>query len=242
MPTTKVNAEELNVNEEVVVNNENVVNDTVVNAPVEDQVEAPATDEVATNDAPTITVDMLRGKPYKEIVAGLKAMPDWTAKNGLKVTNVGFDRDQVDEQGRPKGYSVSISVGSKLDAYLMADATKGEVGDEYGYVKTTSSTVFTSAIQVAAILKQNEEIMLANAVLSNPKSLLTILEGARISVFAKEYAAGETESSPFSAKEGTYVFEHDTIRYYIYDIVLGSTAKMLKQQIMMLQAQNLLNM
>lgn len=185
---------------------------------------------------------MLRGKPYKEIVAGLKAMPDWTAKNGLKVTNVGFDRDQVDEQGRPKGYSVSISVGSKLDAYLMADATKGEVGDEYGYVKTTSSTVFTSAIQVAAILKQNEEIMLANAVLSNPKSLLTILEGARISVFAKEYAGGETESSPFSAKEGTYVFEHDTIRYYIYDIVLGSTAKMLKQQIMMLQAQNLLNM
>ena len=176
MPTTKVNAEELNVNEEVVVNNENVVNDTVVNAPVEDQVEAPAADEVATNDAPTITVDMLRGKPYKEIVAGLKAMPDWTAKNGLKVTNVGFDRDQVDEQGRPKGYSVSISVGSKLDAYLMADATKGEVGDEYGYVKTTSSTVFTSAIQVAAILKQNEEIMLANAVLSNPKSLLTILE------------------------------------------------------------------
>ena len=242
MPTTKVNAEELNVNEEVVVNNENVVNDTVVNAQVEDQVEAPAADEVATNDAPTITVDMLRGKPYKEIVAGLKAMPDWTAKNGLKVTNVGFDRDQVDEQGRPKGYSVSISVGSKLDAYLMADATKGEVGDEYGYIKTTSSTVFTSAIQVAAILKQNEEIMLANAVLNNPKSLLTILEGARISVFAKEYAAGETESSPFSAKEGTYVFEHDTIRYYIYDIVLGSTAKMLKQQIMMLQAQNLLNM
>lgn len=233
MPTTKVNAEELNVNEKVVVNNENVVNDTVVNAP--------AADEVATNDAPTITVDMLRGKPYKEIVAGLKAMPDWTAKNGLKVTNVGFDRDQVDEQGRPKGYSISISVGSKLDAYLMADATKGEVGDEYGYVKTTSSTVFTSAIQVAAILKQNEEIMLANTVLSNPKSLLTILEGARISVFAKEYASGETESSPFSAKEGTYVFEHDTIRYYIYDIVLGSTAKMLKQQIMMLQAQNLLN-
>lgn len=242
MPTTKVNAEELNVNEEAVVNNENVVNDTVVDAPVENQVEAPAADEVAANDAPTITVDMLRGKPYKEIVAGLKAMPDWTAKNGLKVTNVGFDRDQVDEQGRPKGYSVSISVGSKLDAYLMADATKGEVGDEFGYVKTTSSTVFTSAIQVAAILKQNEEIMLANAVLNNPKSLLTILEGARISVFAKEYAAGEVESSPFSAKEGTYVFEHDTIRYYIYDIVLGSTAKMLKQQIMMLQAQNLLNM
>lgn len=233
MPTTKVNVEELNVNEEAVVNNENVVNDTVNDAPV---------DEVTSNDAPTITVDMLRGKPYKEIVAGLKAMPDWLIKNGLKVTNVGFDRDQVDEQGRPKGYSVSISVGAKLDAYLMADATKGEVGDEYGYVKTTSSTVFTSAIQVAAILKQNEEIMLANAVLNNPKSLLTILEGARISVFAKEYAAGETESSPFSAKEGTYVFEHDTIRYYIYDIVLGSTAKMLKQQIMMLQAQNLLNM
>lgn len=242
MPTTKVNVEELNVNEEAVVNNENVVNDTVVDAPVENQVEAPAADKVAANDAPTITVDMLRGKPYKEIVAGLKAMPDWTAKNGLKVTNVSFDRDQVDEQGRPKGYSVSISVGSKLDAYLMADATKGEVGDEFGYVKTTSSTVFTSAIQVAAILKQNEEIMLANAVLNNPKSLLTILEGARISVFAKEYAAGEVESSPFSAKEGTYVFEHDTIRYYIYDIVLGSTAKMLKQQIMMLQAQNLLNM
>lgn len=242
MPTTKVNAEELNVNEEVVVNNENVVNDTVVDAPAGvPEAEAPADEQVA-NDAPTITVDMLRGKPYKEIVAGLKAMPDWLIKNGLKVTNVGFDRDQVDEQGRPKGYSVSISVGAKLDAYLMADATKGEVGDEYGYVKTTSSTVFTSAIQVAAILKQNEEIMLANAVLSNPKSLLTILEGARISVFAKEYAAGETESSPFSAKEGTYVFEHDTIHYYIYDIVLGSTAKMLKQQIMMLQAQNLLNM
>lgn len=242
MPTTKVNVEELNVNEEAVVNNENVVNDTVNDAPVGvPEAEAPV-DEVATNDAPTITVDMLRGKPYKEIVAGLKAMPDWLIKNGLKVTNVGFDRDQVDEQGRPKGYSVSISVGAKLDAYLMADATKGEVGDEYGYVKTTSSTVFTSAIQVAAILKQNEEIMLANAVLNNPKSLLTILEGARISVFAKEYAAGETESSPFSAKEGTYVFEHDTIRYYIYDIVLGSTAKMLKQQIMMLQAQNLLNM
>lgn len=242
MSTTKVNAEELNVNEEAVVNNENVVNDTVNDAPVGvPEAEAPV-DEVAANDAPTITVDMLRGKPYKEIVAGLKAMPDWLIKNGLKVTNVGFDRDQVDEQGRPKGYSVSISVGAKLDAYLMADATKGEVGDEYGYVKTTSSTVFASAIQVAAILKQNEEIMLANAVLNNPKSLLTILEGARISVFAKEYAAGETESSPFSAKEGTYVFEHDTIRYYIYDIVLGSTAKMLKQQIMMLQAQNLLNM
>ncbi len=238
MPTTKVNAEELNVNEEAVVNNENVVNDAVVETPA---VDAPV-DEQVSDEAPTITVDMLRGKPYKEIVAGLKAMSDWTAKNGLKVTNVGFDRDQVDEQGRPKGYSVSISVGSKLDAYLLADATKGEVGDEFGYVKTTSSTVFTSAIQVAAILKQNEEIMLANAVLSNPKSLLTILEGARISVFAKEYAAGEVESSPFSAKEGTYVFEHDTIRYYIYDIVLGSTAKMLKQQIMMLQAQNLLNM
>lgn len=30
MPTTKVNVEELNVNEEAVVNNENVVNDTVM--------------------------------------------------------------------------------------------------------------------------------------------------------------------------------------------------------------------
>lgn len=236
MSKENVNVEEVAVVDEAVVNNEaqNVVEEAVADA----QNGA----DNAQNEAISLDVSMLKGKPYQEIVAGLKSMPDWKAKNGMKITNVGFDRDQVDETGKPKGYSVSVSVAAKLDAYLLADASKGEVGDEYGYVKSTSSTIFTSAVQVAAILKQNEEILLANAVLNNPKSMLTILEGARISVFGKTYAAGEVEDNPFSTKEGTYAFEHDTIRYYVYDIVLGNSAKMLKQQFMMLQAQALLNL
>lgn len=186
----------------------------VVEAPV---VEATILEGLETNVASNLTVASLLGKEYDVIVKGLKSMSGWSSKNQLKITNVGFNRDQLDENGDPKGVSMSITVASKLDQYLESD----DVNAVNGYVKSQVSTIFTSAMQLAAILRQNGEAGIAAAIIKKPKVTVLALQGARISVFAHEYAGGEVEQSPFSSKENDYVFEHDTIRYYPYDITLG---------------------
>lgn len=188
----------------------------------------------------TLSVQDLIGAEYETIVAKLKTVPGWFTKNSMRIVNVGFNNDSLDEKGNPKGIRVAITVGTRLEQYLQTDIA--DEADEQGYHKATTTTIFTTAIQVSAILKQIGEIQLANAVVSNPKSMLSILEGARISVFGKEYAVDEVEQNPFSSKIGDYEFEHRTFRYYPYDIQLGTGAQRLKTALANIQAQQMLGL
>jgi hypothetical protein len=188
----------------------------------------------------TLSVQDLIGAEYETIVAKLKTIPGWFTKNSMRIVNVGFNNDSLDEKGNPKGIRVAITVGTRLEQYLQTDVA--DEADEQGYHKATTTTIFTTAIQMSAILKQIGEIQLANAVVSNPKSMLSILEGARLSVFGKEYAVDETEQNPFSSKAGEYQFEHRSIRYYPYDLQLGTGAQRLKTAIANIQAQQMLGL
>lgn len=199
--------------------------------------ETPVINSTIETNEPTGSIASLIGKDYDVIVKGLQSMSSWTSKNGMKILNVTFPEDTYVD-GKPNGQRISLTVNTKLDQYLMAN-TEEELAlaeDEQGYFKSKVTTVFTSAIQISAILKQIGEVQLANIVMNNPKSLLTILEGARISVFAKEYGVGDVEQNPFAAKLNDYEFEHKTIRYYPYDIVLGDGAKSLKKALIELVA------
>lgn len=178
--------------------------------------------ETPVHDSAPFGVESLVGKDYTDVVKGLKALSEYKDHSNLKVSNV-----IVAEQG--KSMRISIVVATRLPQYLVVD-------DSVDYVPATTNTIFTTPVQVAAILKQVGEAVLADSILANPSFAKTILEGARVSAFGRDFAAGETEVNPFSAKGSEYEFEHDTVRYYLYDIVLGKTALMLKDKMLELQA------
>lgn len=219
-----------------------------------------ATVEAPTMEAPTAVenesvfapVTSLIGLDYDKLVSKLRSRQDFKAFDNMRILNVSLDRNLkpvVDEDGvivvddKISTKQVSITVATKLPQYLQSDVADGIDGiDEDGYGLSTSTTLFLNTFQIAGILKQIGRIQFANAVIKNPALLATILEGARISAFGKEYHKGDVEQSPFSSNINEYIITHHTIRYYAYDIVLGKGANALDSAIAALAAKQIMGL
>lgn len=114
--------------------------------------------------------------------------------------------------------NLTVVVSKPLPQYLLnADTGMYELG--------TTRNIFTSRIQIAAILKANEETVLAKIVETAPfMAIVAVLEKARISVMSRLLATGEQYINPYASKAPSEerFTEHDRIEYFPYDITLGN--------------------
>ena len=94
----------------------------------------------------------------------------------------------------------------------MKDAASGD------YVESVTRNIFTTRIQLNAILKGQGEPMLANAVMTAPLPVLLVLfKKARISVLGHVLGAGEIFVNPYASKMAR-VNEHDRYEYFPYEL------------------------
>ena len=88
-------------------------------------------------------------------------------------------------------------------------------------VESTTRNIFTTRIQLSAILKGQSEPMLANAVMTAPLPVLLVLfKKARISVLGHVLAQGEVFVNPYASKMAREerVNEHDRYEYFPYEL------------------------
>ena len=148
------------------------------------------------------------GKDADTVTALMLARSDVKNHASCIITNV-VERDNG---------NLTVVVSKALPQYLLnADTGVYELG--------TTRNIFTSRIQIAAILKANEETVLAKIVETAPfMAIVAVLEKARISVMSRLLATGEQYINPYASKapsEDRFT-EHDRIEYFPYDITLGN--------------------
>lgn len=191
--------------------------------------EAAMTDHDAAVETSVVnSLSDLIGREHSEIVATLRKRKDYTDNAGMRVTNITMRTADEDSAALSQ---MTVVVNKPLPVYIKAVSDEDIArADENGRVKSTSKNIFVAAFQLASVLKQIGETAFANAISTNPAKATAILEGARVSVLTREYAAGETEFNPFASTASEYVFENNTVRHYLYDIKLGSTGLAIKQE------------
>lgn len=164
-----------------------------------------ATDEAA--DARIVDLSEYHGKEADDITRLLLDRPDFENHDSLMITNI------IDNSSRYAG-ALTIVVNRNLPQFVK-DAASGT------YVESTTRNIFTTRIQLAAILKGQGEPMLANAVMTAPLSVLhVIFKKARISVLGHVLAQGEVFVNPYGAKmaKEERVNEHDRYEYFPYEL------------------------
>ena len=168
--------------------------------------ETVATDD-ANNDARIVDLSEYHGKDADDITRLLLDRPDFENHDSLMITNI------IDNSSRYAG-ALTIVVNRNLPQFVK-DAASGD------YVESVTRNIFTSRIQLAAILKGQGEPMLANAVTTAPLSVLhVIFKKARISVLGHVLAQGEVFVNPYAAKMSREerVNEHDRYEYFPYEL------------------------
>lgn len=181
-----------------------------------------------------LNFDNLQKLDHAGVVAACIASKQYENNAAMKVSNITLRTlDELDEDGkvikRDKARdNMTIVVNRPLPAYMINNFGQREF--------TTSKNVFVAAFQIASVLKATGETAFANKVLASPSAACAILEGARVSVLTRHYAAGEVELNPFSNKESEYAFENDTVKHYLYDITLGETGMSVKREMIKLLA------
>ena len=168
--------------------------------------ETVATDD-ANNDARIVDLSEYHGKDADDITRLLLDRPDFENHDSLMITNI------IDNSSRYAG-ALTIVVNRNLPQFVK-DAASGD------YVESVTRNIFTSRIQLAAILKGQGEPMLANAVMIAPLSVLhVIFKKARISVLGHVLAQGEVFVNPYAAKMSREerVNEHDRYEYFPYEL------------------------
>ena len=190
------------VSEVVVANNAVEATETTVTE---------ATNEA--NDVPTaklLPLSAYWGKDADTVTDLMLGRSDVTNHANCIITNV-VDRDS------DSGF-MTIVVSKGLPQYILnADTGAYELG--------TTRNIFTSRIQIAAILKNMNETLLAKIVETAPFIVvISVLEGARISVMSRLLAAGEQYINPYASKAPSEVrvTEHDRIEYFPYELKLGN--------------------
>lgn len=184
-----------------------------------------------TTETKTVVLnfDNLQKLDHAGVVAACIASKQYENNAAMKVANVNVRNISEKESALS---DMTIIVNRPLPAFMPTPTGGREL--------SVSKNVFVAAFQIASVLKATGETAFANRVNANPASATAILEGARVSVLTRHYAAGETELNPFSSKESEYVFEQDTVRHYLYDITLGETGKAIKQEMVRLLAAQML--
>lgn len=159
------------------------------------------------NDARIVDLSEYQGQDADDITRLLLDRPDFENHDSLMITNI------IDNSSRYAG-ALTIVVNRNLPQFVK-DAASGT------YVESTTRNIFTTRIQLAAILKGQGEPMLANAVMTAPLSVLhVIFKKARISVLGHVLAQGEVFVNPYAAKMSREerVNEHDRYEYFPYEL------------------------
>lgn len=168
--------------------------------------DANANDDV-NNDARIVDLSEYQGQEADDITRLLLDRPDFENHDSLMITNI------IDNSSRYAG-ALTIVVNRNIPQFVK-DAASGT------YVESTTRNIFTTRIQLAAILKGQGEPMLANAVMTAPLSVLhVIFKKARISVLGHVLAQGEVFVNPYAAKMSREerVNEHDRYEYFPYEL------------------------
>ena len=168
-------------------------------------------DANANDDARIVDLSEYHGKEADDITRLLLDRPDFENHDSLMITNI------IDNSSRYAG-ALTIVVNRNLPQFVK-DAASGT------YVESTTRNIFTTRIQLAAILKGQGEPMLANAVMTAPVSVLhVIFKKARISVLGHVLAQGEVFVNPYAAKMSREerVNEHDRYEYFPYELSMRS--------------------
>lgn len=161
----------------------------------------------ANNDARIVDLSEYHGKEADDITRLLLDRPDFENHDSLMITNI------IDNSSRYAG-ALTIVVNRNLPQFVK-DAASGT------YVESTTRNIFTTRIQLNAILKGQGEPMLANAVMTAPLSVLLVLfKKARISVLGHVLAQGEIFVNPYASKMAREerVNEHDRYEYFPYEL------------------------
>lgn len=158
-------------------------------------------------DARIVDLSEYQGQETDDIVRLLLDRPDFENHDSLMITNI------IDNSSRYAG-ALTVVVNRNIPQFVK-DAASGT------YVESTTRNIFTTRIQLSAILKGQGEPMLANAVMTAPLSVLhVIFKKARISVLGHVLAQGEVFVNPFAAKMSREerVNEHDRYEYFPYEL------------------------
>lgn len=164
-------------------------------------------DANANDDARIVDLSEYHGKEADDITRLLLDRPDFENHDSLMITNI------IDNSSRYAG-ALTIVVNRNLPQFVK-DAASGT------YVESTTHNIFTTRIQLNAILKGQGEPMLANAVMTAPLSVLLVLfKKARISVLGHVLAQGEIFVNPYASKMAREerVNEHDRYEYFPYEL------------------------
>lgn len=161
----------------------------------------------AAVDARIVDLSEYHGQEADDVTRLLIDRPDFENHDGLMITNI------IDNSSRYAG-ALTIVVNRNLPQFVK-DAASGS------YVESTTRNIFTTRIQLSAILKGQGEPMLANAVMAAPLSVLLVLfKKARISVLGHVLAQGEVFVNPYASKMAREerVNEHDRYEYFPYEL------------------------
>lgn len=172
-------------------------------------VDTDATDEATdeATDARIVDLSEYQGQEADDVTRLLLDRPDFENHDSLMITNI------IDNSSRYAG-ALTVVVNRNLPQFVK-DAASGT------YVESTTRNIFTTRIQLAAILKGQGEPMLANAVMTAPLSVLhVIFKKARISVLGHVLGAGEIFVNPYASKmaKEERVNEHDRYEYFPYEL------------------------
>lgn len=166
-------------------------------------------DEAVDKPVDTRIVDLseYQGQDADDITRLLLDRPDFENHDSLMITNI------IDNSSRYAG-ALTVVVNRNIPQFVK-DAASGT------YVESTTRNIFTTRIQLAAILKGQGDAMLANAVMTAPINVLLVLfKKARISVLGHVLAQGEVFVNPFAARMSREerVNEHDRYEYFPYEL------------------------
>lgn len=164
-------------------------------------------DANANDDARIVDLSEYHGKEADDITRLLLDRPDFENHDSLMITNI------IDNSSRYAG-ALTIVVNRNLPQFVK-DAASGT------YVESVTRNIFTTRIQLNAILKGQGEPMLANAVMTAPLSVLLVLfKKARISVLGHVLGAGEIFVNPYASRMAREerVNEHDRYEYFPYEL------------------------
>lgn len=173
--------------------------------------DANTNDDARIVDARIVDLSEYHGKEADDITRLLLDRPDFENHDSLMITNI------IDNSSRYAG-SLTIVVNRNLPQFVK-DVASGD------YVESVTRNIFTTRIQLSAILKGQGEPMLANAVMTAPLSVLhVIFKKARISVLGHVLGAGEIFVNPYASKmaKEEHVNEHDRYEYFPYELSMRS--------------------
>lgn len=168
---------------------------------------ANASNDASNDDARIVDLSEYQGQEADDITRLLLDRPDFENHDSLMITNI------IDNSSRYAG-ALTVVVNRNIPQFVK-DAASGT------YVESTTRNIFTTRIQLAAILKGQGEPMLANAVMTAPLSVLhVIFKKARISVLGHVLAQGEVFVNPYASKmaKEERVNEHDRYEYFPYEL------------------------